>query len=40
MFSTEAMYGELKGTGVSVYALCPGPTKTNWAANAGRQSGI
>lgn len=36
LFLTEAMYGELKGTGVSVSALCPGPTRTNWAANAGK----
>lgn len=36
LFLTEAMYGELKGTGVTVTALCPGPTKTNWAANAGK----
>ncbi len=36
MFLTEAMYGELKGTGVTVSALCPGPTQTNWAANAGK----
>lgn len=36
LFLTEAMYGELKGTGVTVSALCPGPTKTNWAANAGK----
>ena len=36
MFLTEAMYGELQGTGVTVSALCPGPTKTNWAANAGK----
>ena len=36
LFLTEAMYGELKGTGVTVSALCPGPTQTNWAANAGK----
>jgi len=36
LFLTEAMYGELRGTGVTVSALCPGPTKTNWAANAGK----
>ncbi len=36
MFLTEAMYGELEGTGVTVTALCPGPTKTNWATNAGK----
>lgn len=33
---TEAMRGELAGTGVTVSALCPGPVKTNWAANAGK----
>ncbi|MEE1296406.1 MAG: SDR family NAD(P)-dependent oxidoreductase [Bifidobacterium sp.] len=33
---TEAMYGELKGTGVTVSVLCPGPIKTNWAAHAGK----
>ncbi len=33
---TEAMRGELKGTGVSVTALCPGPVHTNWAPNAGK----
>lgn len=36
LFLTEAMYGELKGTNVTVSALCPGPTKTNWATNAGK----
>lgn len=36
MFLTEAMYGELKGSGVTVSVLCPGPVKTNWAANAGK----
>ena len=36
LFLTEAMEGELHGTGVSVSALCPGPTKTGWAANAGK----
>ena len=33
---TEAMKGELRGTGVSVTALCPGPVRTNWAVNAGK----
>lgn len=33
---TEAMRGELKNTGVSVTALCPGPVRTNWAVNAGK----
>lgn len=36
LFLTQAMYGELKGTGVTVSALCPGPTRTNWAKNAGK----
>lgn len=36
LFLTEAMYGELKNTNVTVSALCPGPTRTNWAANAGK----
>ncbi len=36
MSLTEAMRGELKGTGVSVTALCPGPVRTNWAVNAGK----
>ncbi|MGI6512355.1 MAG: SDR family NAD(P)-dependent oxidoreductase [Catenisphaera adipataccumulans] len=33
---SETMYGELFGTGVSVSALCPGPTKTQWARRAGK----
>ncbi len=36
LFLSEAMYGELKGSGVHVCAICPGPTKTNWAKNAGK----
>lgn len=36
LFLTQAMYGELKGSGVSVSVLCPGPTKTGWALNAGK----
>ena len=31
---TEALSVELKGTGVSVTALCPGPTNTGFAKNA------
>lgn len=30
------MSGELAHSGVSVSCLCPGPTKTNWAAHAGK----
>ena len=36
LFLTETLSGELDGTNVTVSALCPGPTKTNWAANAGK----
>ena len=36
LFLTETMYGELEDTGVTVSALCPGPTKTGWAKNAGK----
>jgi short-subunit dehydrogenase len=32
---SEALAEELKGTGVTVTALCPGPTKTNFAERAG-----
>lgn len=32
---SEALARELKGTGVSVTALCPGPTETGFAAAAG-----
>lgn len=36
---SEAVYRELKGTGVSVTALCPGPTKTGFQKRAfGNQS--
>ena len=31
---SEALYEELKGTGVSVTALCPGPTATEFEKNA------
>lgn len=31
---TEGLSGELKGTGVSVTALCPGPTKTGFEEKA------
>lgn len=36
LFLSEAMSGELKGSGVTISCLCPGPTKTNWAKNAGK----
>ena len=36
-YLSEAMYGELLGTGVTVSTLCPGPVKTNWSTNAGRK---
>jgi short-subunit dehydrogenase len=32
---SEALANELKGTGVTVTALCPGPTATNFQARAG-----
>jgi short-subunit dehydrogenase len=35
---SEAVRNELKGTGVSVTALCPGPTRTGFAAAAGISS--
>lgn len=33
---TESLFGELIGTGVTASVICPGPIKTNWAANAGK----
>lgn len=33
---TESLFGELEGTGVTVSALCPGPTKTDFAARSGK----
>ena len=36
LFLTLAMQGEMDNTGVSMTVLCPGPMKTNWAANAGK----
>lgn len=35
---SEALSEELKGTGVTVTALCPGPTKTNFAKRANLQN--
>jgi short-subunit dehydrogenase len=32
---SEALANELKGTGVTITALCPGPTATNFQARAG-----
>jgi hypothetical protein len=32
---SEALANELQGTGVTVTVLCPGPTATGWASNAG-----
>jgi short-subunit dehydrogenase len=35
---SEALNNELEGSGVTVTALCPGPTETNFAKTAGFQS--
>ncbi|MGE5611174.1 MAG: SDR family NAD(P)-dependent oxidoreductase [Bacillota bacterium] len=35
---SEALANELQSTGVTVTALCPGPTRTNFAARAGLSS--
>jgi short-subunit dehydrogenase len=32
---SQALQGELRGTGVSLTVLCPGPVKTEFAVNAG-----
>ena len=37
MSFSEALSEELKGSGVYVTALCPGPTKTNFASQASMQ---
>ena len=37
---SEALHEELRGTGVSSTALCPGPTRTGFADRAGRGSSI
>ncbi len=34
---TESLYGELIGTGVTVTALCPGPTKSEFAEISGKR---
>jgi short-subunit dehydrogenase len=36
---TEALHGELKGTGVTVTALCPGPVKTEFMNDPGVSEG-
>jgi uncharacterized protein len=36
---TEALHGELRGTGVSVTALCPGPVKTEFMNDPGVSEG-
>jgi len=36
---TQALAGELRGTGVSVTALCPGPVATNFVERAGFGAG-
>jgi len=38
MFLSKAVNAELKGTGVSVTTLCPGSTKTEFAAKAGMEN--
>lgn len=35
---TVALWGELKGTGVRAVCICPGPTQTDFFANAGNDS--
>jgi short-subunit dehydrogenase len=36
---SEAVHAELSETGVSVTALCPGPTESEWAERAGMDGG-
>ncbi|NYE93870.1 hypothetical protein FHU41_000091 [Psychromicrobium silvestre] len=35
---TQALWGELQGTGVTALAICPGATKTNFFVEAGSES--
>jgi hypothetical protein len=35
---TESLHAELRGTGVAITALCPGPVKTEFAEVAGLQN--
>jgi hypothetical protein len=38
LFFSEAMANELKNSGVTVTALCPGPTETNFQIRSGTQN--
>jgi short-subunit dehydrogenase len=37
LWFSEALWDELRGTGVTVTCLCPGPTRTGFAARAGAE---
>jgi short-subunit dehydrogenase len=37
---SEALWGELSGTGVKMFALCPGPTKTEFFTRAIKKDGV